>query len=184
MLNCVEYLYSLHKIWKSWSHNLAKTWLVFAYIKCQKCNCFAWDINKFLGTLSHLLTVTNFLACRKQTLFSAGETTAEKSVCPSQATAFRACASNRFVERWFNLMVTFEKEIPVTHFRFTHLSLRHFNTCLRERKLLSLYMFHRIIFLLLIVSSLSCNFIRCADCFQSFSEHRLQEYSKCRALNH
>ena len=45
-------------------------------------------------------------------------------------------------------------------------------------------MFHRIIFLLLIVSSLSCNFNRCADCFQSFSEHRLQEYSKCRALNH
>ena len=36
-------------------------------------------------------------------------------------------------------------------------------------------MFHRIIFLLLIVSSLSCNFNRCADCFQSFSEHRLQE---------
>ena len=113
MLNCVEYLYSLHKIWKSWSHNLAKTWLVFAYIKCQKCNCFAWDINKFLGTLSHVLTITNFLAWRKQTLFSAGETKAEKSVCPSQATAFRACASNRFVERWFNLMVTFEKEIPV-----------------------------------------------------------------------
>ena len=55
-------------------------------------------------------------------LFSAGETRAEKSVYPSQATAFRACASNRFVERWFNLMVTFEKEIPVTHFRFTHLS--------------------------------------------------------------
>ena len=49
---------------------------------------------------------------------------------------------------------------------------------------LSLYMFHRIIFLLLIVSSLSCNFNHCADCFQSFSEHRLQEYSKCRALNH
>ena len=31
-------------------------------------------------------------------------------------------------------------------------------------------MFHRIIFLLLIVSSLSCNFNRCAVCFQSFSE--------------
>ena len=29
-------------------------------------------------------------------------------------------------------------------------------------------MFHRIIFLLLIVSSLSCNFNRCAVCFQSF----------------
>ena len=43
---------------------------------------------------------------------------------------------------------------------------------------------HRIIFLLLIVSSLSCNFNFCADCFQSFGEHRLQEYSKCRALNH
>ena len=47
--------------------------------------------------------------------------------------------------------------------------------------MLSLYMFHRIIFLLLIVGSLSCNFNRCAVCFQSFSEHRLQEYSKCRA---
>ena len=41
-------------------------------------------------------------------------------------------------------------------------------------------MFHRIIFLLLIVSSLnrlivsSLSFNRCADCFQSFSEHRLQ----------
>ena len=32
---------------------------------------------------------------------------------------------------------------------------------------------------------LSCNFNHCADCFQSFIEHRLQEYSKCRALiNH
>ena len=50
---------------------------------------------------------------------------------------------------------------------------RHFNTCLREWKLLSLYMFHRIIFLLLIVSSLSCNFNRCADCFQSFSDSLL-----------
>ena len=36
-------------------------------------------------------------------------------------------------------------------------------------KLLSLYMFHRIIFLLLIVSSLYCDFNRCAVCFQSFS---------------
>ena len=31
-------------------------------------------------------------------------------------------------------------------------------------------MFHRIIFLLLIVGSLSCNFIRCAVSFQSFSQ--------------
>ena len=44
---------------------------------------------------------------------------------------------------------------------------RHFNTCLREWKLLSLYMFHRIIFLLLVVSGLFCNFNRCAVCFQS-----------------
>ena len=42
-------------------------------------------------------------------------------------------------------------------------------------------MFHQIIVLLLIVSSLFCNFNRCAVCFQSFSEHCLQEYSKCRA---
>ena len=42
-------------------------------------------------------------------------------------------------------------------------------------------MCRRIIFLLLIVGSLSCNFNRCVVCFQSFSEHRLQEYSKCRA---
>ena len=47
--------------------------------------------------------------------------------------------------------------------------------------MLSLYMFLRIIFLLLIVGSLSCNFNRRAVCFQSFSEHRLREYSKCRA---
>ena len=39
-------------------------------------------------------------------------------------------------------------------------------------------MFHRIIVLLLIVTSLFCNFNRCAVCFQSFSEHCLQEYSK------
>ena len=75
----------------------------------------------------HVLTITDFpLACRKQTLFSAlvssaifsaGETRAEKSVCPLQATAFRACAS-----KMVYLMVTFEKEIPVMHFRFTHLS--------------------------------------------------------------
>ena len=44
-------------------------------------------------------------------------------------------------------------------------------------------MFHRIIFLLLIVSTLSCNFNRFADCFQSFSKQRFPEYSKCRALN-
>ena len=44
-------------------------------------------------------------------------------------------------------------------------------------------MFHRIIFLLLIVSTLSCNFNRCADCFQSFSEQRFPEYSKCRLLS-
>ena len=44
---------------------------------------------------------------------------------------------------------------------------RHFNTCLCEWKLLSLYMFHRIIFVLLIVSSLFCNFYRCAVCFPS-----------------
>ena len=45
-------------------------------------------------------------------------------------------------------------------------------------KMLSLYMFHRIIFHLVIVSSLSCNFNCCAVCFQSFSEHRLQEVPK------
>ena len=39
-------------------------------------------------------------------------------------------------------------------------------------------MFHRILFLLLIISSLYCNFNRCADCFQSFSEERFPEYSK------
>ena len=44
-------------------------------------------------------------------------------------------------------------------------------------------MFHRIIFHLLIVSTLSCNFNRCADCVQSFSKQRFPEYSKCRALN-
>ena len=39
-------------------------------------------------------------------------------------------------------------------------------------------MFDRIIFLLLIVSSLFCNFNRCAVCFQSISEHHLQEVLK------
>ena len=57
------------------------------------------------------------------------------------------------------------------------LRIFRFNTCLPEWKLLFLYMFHRIISLLLIVSSLSCNFNRCADCFQSFSEQRFPEYS-------
>ena len=47
---------------------------------------------------------------------------------------------------------------------------RHLNTCLREWKLLSLYMFHPIIFLLLIVSSFFCNFNRCAICFQSLMD--------------
>ena len=46
--------------------------------------------------------------------------------------------------------------------------LETLNTCRREWKLLSLYMFHRIIFVLLIVSSLSCDFNRCAICFYSF----------------
>ena len=36
---------------------------------------------------------------------------------------------------------------------------------------------------LLIFSTVSFNFNRCADCFQSFSEQRFPEYSKCRALN-
>ena len=56
-------------------------------------------------------------------------------------------------------------------------------------------MFHRIIFLLLIFGSLSCNFNRCTVCFQSFSEHRLQstqnaarikrfkDYTSIKALN-
>ena len=39
--------------------------------------------------------------------------------------------------------------------------------------------------ILLIISNISCNFNRFADCFQSFSEQRFPEYySKCRALNH
>ena len=51
----------------------------------------------------------------------------------------------------------------------THDFQRHFtlNTSLREWKLLSLYMFHRIIFILLIVSSPSRNFYRCTGCIQS-----------------
>ena len=51
----------------------------------------------------------------------------------------------------------------------THDFQRHFtlNTSLREWKLLFLYMFHRIIFILLIVSSPSRNFYRCTGCFQS-----------------
>ena len=43
-------------------------------------------------------------------------------------------------------------------------------------------MFHRILFLLLIVRSVSCNFLK--SLFLLFSvahEHRFQEYSKCRA---
>ena len=43
-----------------------------------------------------------------------------------------------------------------------------------------MYKYHRIIFLLLIIGSLSCNFNRRAVCFQSFSEHRSQAYSQCR----
>ena len=34
-----------------------------------------------------------------------------------------------------------------------------------------------------LTSTLSCNFNRCADSFQSFSEQRFPEYSKCRVLN-
>ena len=44
--------------------------------------------------------------------------------------------------------------------------------------------FTKLYFFFLIVSGLSCNFNRCDDCFQSFSEQRFQEYSKCRALNY
>ena len=39
-------------------------------------------------------------------------------------------------------------------------------------------MFHGIIFLLVIVSSLSCNFNRCARSFSVIHEHRLQELSQ------
>ena len=49
---------------------------------------------------------------------------------------------------------------------------RHFNTCLREWKLLSLYMFHRIAFLLLIVISL-WQFLSLCRLFSVAHEHRL-----------
>ena len=58
-------------------------------------------------------------------------------------------------------------QMVVTYTKLNKDFQRHLNTCLRKWKLLSLYMFHRIIFLLLIVSSLFCNFNRCAVCFQS-----------------
>ena len=56
------------------------------------------------------------------------------------------------------------------------------STCLREGKLLSLQMFHRILFLLLIVIGVSCNFLT-SLCwlFSVVHEHRLPEYSKYRA---
>ena len=55
----------------------------------------------------------------------------------------------------------------------THDFQRHFtlNASLREWKLLSLYMFHRIIFILLIVSSPSRNFYRCTAFFFNFQSN-------------
>ena len=75
-------------------------------------------------------------------------------------------------DRWVHA----ENLCSVLNLVYFHARSKH-----RERKLFFLYTFHRIIFLLLIVSSLSCNFNRCTVCFQSFSEHRLEKYSKCRA---
>ena len=61
---------------------------------------------------------------------------------------------------------------------------RHFNlnTCLCEWKLLSLQLFYGISFLLLIVSSVFCNFLKSlCRLFSVEHEHRLQEHSQCRA---
>ena len=60
---------------------------------------------------------------------------------------------------------------------------RHFNTCLPEWKLLSLYIFHRILFLLLIVSSLSCNLIAVPIVF-SRSVNIAYRSTQNEALNH
>ena len=46
----------------------------------------------------------------------------------------------------------------------------------------SVYVSPNFIFFLFIISSLSCNFNRGAVCFQSFSDHRLQEYSNAARI--
>ena len=82
-------------------------------------------------------------------------------------------SSERFSCLEFILKKSKHREAGLKHKKayayLTHDFQRHFtlNTCLREWKLLSLYMFHRITFILLIVSSPSRNFYRCTGCLQS-----------------
>ena len=64
----------------------------------------------------------------------------------------------------------------------THDFQRHFTlkTYLSGWKLLSLYMFHQVIFILLIVSSLFLNLIAAQVVYKK-TKHRMHDYSKCRA---
>ena len=129
---CLVYLYIY--IVNIWSHNLVKTWLVFAYIKWQKCNCFAWDINKFLGTLWHVLTKLNhywfpslqevdaFFGYCFTRYFFGGWNKSRKKRRPFAGYCFPGLCFESACRKMVYLMVTFEKEIPVIHFRFTHLS--------------------------------------------------------------
>ena len=51
--------------------HLAETWLDFAYSSAQNITVSHEASTNFCGTLSHVLTITGFLACGEQTLFSA-----------------------------------------------------------------------------------------------------------------
>ena len=88
---------------------------------------------------------------------------------PSEAASRLVSLSNYCLWCVFLPRVHLEKEQTLAYAYLTHDFQRHFtlNTSLREWKLLSLYMFHRIIFISLIVSSPSSNFYRCTGCFQS-----------------
>ena len=135
MLNCVENIYimwsiwynsvntiSQHKIWRSCSHNLAKTWLVFAYIKWQKYNCFAWDINNLFTNpvaCSNHYWFPSFFTRRK---YSGWNQSRKKRLLTAGYFFPGLCFNSVYRRMVYLIRVTFEKEIPVSYFRFTHLS--------------------------------------------------------------
>ena len=101
MLNCVENIYIVNTKYEG---HAATTWLklgLFLLISSTKNITVSHETStNFLRSLSHVLTITDFLVFSPAEKI-AGETRAEKSVCFPQATCFRACASTRFIERWF-----------------------------------------------------------------------------------
>ena len=110
------YLHSQHKIWRSWSDCVAKTWSVFAYIMSTKNMTVSHETSTiFLRNLSHVLTISQFFHPPKN---SGWNQSRKKRLLPA-GYFFPGLRFNSVHRKMVYLMVTFEKEIPVIYFRFT-----------------------------------------------------------------